>query len=406
MSAVMQERPLRWQQKFPWLGTDPVRTDVCISPEIYKEEVEKVFKRTWLCVGRVEELPRAGSWKLKQLHFASTGAIIIRGRDDVIRAFHNTCSHRGNTVIVPDGDTSWGQGRVLSCRFHGWAYNPEGGLQNVPEEERFPACFKKEENGLAPIQCDTWEGFIFINLAERPEKTLQDYLGRMGEHFAGFPYHELTHQYSYYTYLNCNWKVGLDAFAEAYHVPTIHAGSFPGIFSTGLQMVELYGDHRTTAVCFDPPKTATPVAAVANARARGSLASNDGAKMIPPQMNYERRSDYAFELSVFFPNWLLHVSEGIWFTHQFWPIGHNRCLWEGTYNVAAPRTNSERWALQHAMCLQRNAWLEDTATMEGTHFALESGAKKVMQLQDEEVLVRHGYHVLDQYLGRRDGGGK
>jgi hypothetical protein len=68
--------------------------------------------------------------------------------------------------------------------------------------------------------------------------------------------------------------------------------------------------------------------------------------------------------------------------------------------VREPRTHSERWALEQAMVLQRNAWLEDTATMEGTHFALESGAKPVMQLQDDEVLIRHGYHVLDKYLGR------
>ena len=101
---------------------------------------------------------------------------------------------------------------------------------------------------------------------------------------------------------------------------------------------------------------------------------------------------------MFFPNWLLHVAEGIWFTHQFWPLAHDRCLWEGKYYTRAPRTNSERWALEQAICLQRNAWLEDTATMEGSFSALRSGAKKVLQLQDEEILVRHGYHVLDKYL--------
>ena len=121
--------------------------------------------------------------------------------------------------------------------------------------------------------------------------------------------------------------------------------------------------------------------------------------MLPDTINDERRDDFSFELSVFFPNWLLHVAEGIWFTHQFWPLSHDRCLREGKYYVSAPRTNSERWALEHAMVLQRNAWLEDTATMEGTFYSLCSGAKAHMILHDEEVLVRHGYHVLDQYLG-------
>lgn len=401
MSAVMKDRTMRWADKYPWLGTDPVPVDVCTSPQLYAEEIDKVFRKVWLCVGRVEEVPEAGSWKLKRLEFASTNAIIVRGRDGVVRAFHNTCSHRGNTLIEPEGEEKHGKSRVLSCRFHGWGYSPEGDLANVPEEERFPPCFNKAENGLTPIHCETWEGFIFLNLSATPATSLQEYLGAMGEHFSGFPYHEMQHRMTYHTYLNCNWKVGLDAFAEAYHVNTIHAGSFPGTFSTGLQMVQLLGDHRTTAVCFNPPKDGPPVITEATRRGRGSLINNKRASMLPPQINPEKRDDYAFELSVFFPNWLLHVSEGIWFTHQFWPVGPDRCYWEGNYYVAEPRTHSERWAVEQAMILQRNAWLEDTATMENTHFALESGAKSHMNLQDEEVLVRHGYYVLDKYLGRR-----
>ena len=401
MSAVLEDSELRWAKKYPWLGTDPVSTAPCISPEIYEQEIEKVFKRVWLCVGRVDEVPKPGDFKLKQLHFASTGVILIHGKDGEIRAFHNTCRHRGNTVIVPDGKPEmFGRKAVMTCRFHAWTYNHKGELIGVQEEKRFPPCFSKEENGLVPIDLDTWEGFIFINLADQPEKPLKQYLGAMGEHFSGFPYADLTHKFKYYTYLNCNWKVGMDAFAEAYHVNTIHAGSFPGTFSTGLQMVNIYDDHRTTGICFNPPKNSPPVATASQKRARGSLVNNLSDSMLPPTINAEQRDDFAFELSVFFPNWLLHVSEGIWFTHQFWPMGIDQCLWEGTYVVAEPRTNSERWALEHGMVLQRNAWLEDTGTMEGTHFALKSGSLKQMFLHDEEILIRHGYHVLDKYLNR------
>ena len=120
--------------------------------------------------------------------------------------------------------------------------------------------------------------------------------------------------------------------------------------------------------------------------------------MLPQTVNPDRRDDFSFELSVLFPNLLLHVSEGIWFTHQFWPIAHNKTLWEGKYYVRPAQTNSQRWALEHAQCLQRNAWLEDTATMEDTQTALESGAKQVMYLQDDEILIRHGYHALEAYM--------
>jgi phenylpropionate dioxygenase-like ring-hydroxylating dioxygenase large terminal subunit len=395
---AMPARQLRWLEKYPDVGQDPVPVEPCISPEFYQREMEKVFRRVWLKVGRVEEIPAPGNFKLKQLHFARTGVILVRGEEGGIRAFHNTCSHRGNNVIPPEGEETFGRKRVFSCRFHGWGYDDRGRLCVVPEEERFPPCFRRADNGLTPVHCDVWEGFIFVNLAERPAKSLEEYLGAMGDHFSGFPYHELTYGFTYYTYLNCNWKIGLDAFSEAYHVNTIHAGSFPGTFSTGLQMVQLLGDHRTSAVCFNPPREMPPIATLGFRKARGSLVNNVEQTMLPPQLNPERRDDYSFEMSMFFPNWLLHVAEGIWFTHQFWPIAHDKCLWQGHYHVRAPRTHSERWALEHAMCLQRNAWLEDTATMEGTHFSLESRAKKYINLQDEEILIRHSYHVLDRYM--------
>jgi phenylpropionate dioxygenase-like ring-hydroxylating dioxygenase large terminal subunit len=397
MSAVPTRR---WANTYPWLGDAPISTTPCISETVYQQEVDKIFKKVWLCVARVEELPTAGNYKLKRLDFASTSALIIRGRDGIIRAFHNTCSHRGNTVVVPEGDwDNHGRKQAFTCRFHAWTYSDQGELVGLQDPQGMAPCFDRAQNGLTAIACEIWEGFVFINLDPHPA-PLAEFLGDMGHHFAGYPYHALTHNFTYHTLLNCNWKVGVDAFAEAYHVTTIHAGSFPGTFSTGLQMVKLYGDHRTTAVCFDPGREPPPVAKLAQQKARGSLVNNVKATSLPPTLNDEQRGDYAFELSVFFPNWLLHVAEGIWFTHQFWPMGHDKCLWEGKYYVAPPRTNSERWALEHAIVLQRNAWLEDTGTMEGTYYALRSGAKPYMHLHDEEVLVRHGYHVLDKYLNQ------
>ncbi len=397
----MADEELRWAERFPELGMDPVPIDSCVSPEIYEREIEQIFRKVWLYVARDEELPNPGDWKVKKLHCLKTSVIIARGKDGVVRGFHNCCSHRGNTVITETGDETFGSSKaaVMTCRFHGWVYDATGQIVQVPEEDRFGPCFDKAKNGLTPVATDVWEGFVFINLEPTPAQSLADYLGSYGSHFAGFPYAELGHSYKYYTYLDCNWKVGIDSFSEAYHVHTIHAGSFPNVFSSGLSDVQLFGPHRTCGVCLSLNATPTPVAGIANARARASLVSKAQASMLPPTINPSGREDFAFELSVLFPNLLLHISEGIWFTHQFWPLGYNRTIWEGRYYVRAPETNSQRWALEHAQVLQRNAWLEDTQTMENTQRSLESGAKRVINLQDEEVLIRDGYHVVDQYLG-------
>lgn len=396
----MSQTEQRWAAAYPELGTGPIPVEPCVSPEFFDKEMDKVFKKTWLKVARVEEIPNAGDYKVKKLAFAHTSVILIRGKDGVIRGFHNTCSHRGNKVVVEQGDETFGSSKaaVVTCRFHGWVYDAKGDLVSVPEEGKFHSCFERKDNGLTPIRTDVWEGFVFVNLDNEGTDTVAEFLGDMGKHMGGFPYGKMTKCFAYNTELNCNWKVAHDAFAEAYHVATIHAGSFPNVFSSGLQNVYLTGPHRTTAVCLTLDAEPKPVAKIANSLSGASLVAAKEATMLPPTINPDKRPDFAFELCVLFPNLLLHISEGIWFTHQFWPIAHNRTRWEGRYYLPQPTTNSERWAQEFAQVLQRNAWLEDTATMEDTQTALESGAKQVMHLQDDEILIRHGYHALEKYM--------
>ncbi|MEE8172961.1 MAG: aromatic ring-hydroxylating dioxygenase subunit alpha, partial [Alphaproteobacteria bacterium] len=243
----------RWSEKYPHLGQGPIPAEPCVSEDRYRREIAHVFKTSWLYVARAEEIAAPGSYKVKRLAFADSSAIVMRGKDGVVRGFHNVCSHRGNKVATETGEETFGHSKaaVLACRFHGWVYSADGALVNVPEEERFYSCFDKKENGLAPIHADVWEGFVFINLAPEPDQNLHDYLGDYGAHMGGYPYSEMDYVYRYHTYLDCNWKIAHDAFAEAYHVNTIHAGSFPNVFSTGLSDVQLFGPHRTCGVCLN-----------------------------------------------------------------------------------------------------------------------------------------------------------
>ena len=157
---------LKWAAKFPDLGTGPIPVEPCISPEFYEEERKKVFLKSWLKVGRVEEIAKPGDYKVKKLAFAKTSVILMHGKDGQIRGFHNTCSHRGNKVIVETGEETFGRNKaaVVTCRFHGWVYNANGKIVQVPEENKFHADFDKDKNGLTPVHTDVWEGFIFVNL--------------------------------------------------------------------------------------------------------------------------------------------------------------------------------------------------------------------------------------------------
>lgn len=400
-SQSNDKSPGRWARKYPELGQEPLSVNPYIDPDYYEKEKAKIFKKEWLYVALEREVPEPGSYKVRRLDCADTSVIIFRGKDNVIRAFHNACSHRGNTVVTEVGQETYGRNRagVVTCRFHGWVYDAKGELVSVPQEDRFYGCFDKKDNGLSEVHCETWAGFVFVNVDPGPVEPLMSFLGEYATHFGGFDYAACDYGFTYHTTLNCNWKVASDAFAEAYHVDTIHAGSFPNVFEGAIEDVQLFGPHRTCSVRLQVenlPKT--PIGDLANERSRGSLAAAGGTSSLPPTLNPNRESDWGFELSVLFPSVLLHVSEGIWFTHQFWPISHDKTLWEGKYYLKKPTTYSELWGFERAMVLQRNAWLEDTATMEDTYRAMLSGAKKFQHLQDEEILIRHNCKVVDDYV--------
>ena len=88
-----------WTEHYPGLGTGPVDYSDSIDPARYEAERVAIFKRTWLNVGRVERLPKTGSYFTRELAVAGTSLIIVRGRDGQIRAFHNMRRHRGNKLV-------------------------------------------------------------------------------------------------------------------------------------------------------------------------------------------------------------------------------------------------------------------------------------------------------------------
>src|SRR3974377_1008713 len=143
--------PGTWTEAFG-LGTGPVSFADSYDPEFYELEKEAVFKRSWLNVGRVEELPRLGSYFTKELEFLGVSILVIRGMDDQIRAFHNVCSHRGNKLMWDDypSKESKGNCRQISCKYHGWRYDLDGQINYVHNAPEF-FDLKAEDLALPPI---------------------------------------------------------------------------------------------------------------------------------------------------------------------------------------------------------------------------------------------------------------
>src|SRR5512143_1573093 len=119
-----------FRDQHPELGEGPIPATPYISQEYYDREIERIFLKDWLCIGREEEIQSPGDYKVKRLDFARTAVIVMRGKDGQVRAFHNICRHRGNKVISDAGEETFGSSRaaVVTCRFHGWVYGANGAL--------------------------------------------------------------------------------------------------------------------------------------------------------------------------------------------------------------------------------------------------------------------------------------
>ena len=159
---------------------------------------------------------------------ASLSILVVRGEDGEIRAFHNVCLHRSRKL-----KTHGGPSELIRCPFHGWTWNLDGSLQEIPCAWDFPHV-AAENYGLPKVQVGTWGGFVFVN-PDPDAAPLADYLGELPSHFERWPLEKRYKAVHVARVLPCNWKVAQEAFMEAYHVLSTHPQMLPGIGDTNSQ---------------------------------------------------------------------------------------------------------------------------------------------------------------------------
>jgi len=238
-----------WTEHYPELGTGLVSYADSIAPEFFELEREAIFKRAWLHVGRVEQLPRNGSYFTREIAVARTSVVIVRDGDE-IRAFHNICRHRGNKLVwqdFPREETS-GTARQFTCKYHGWRYGLDGACAFVQQEGEF-FDLDKADYGLVPVHCEVWAGFIFVNLDRESKQPLRAFLGPMITAIEDFPFDQLTARYGFRAEVPANWKVFMDALQEQYHAPIVHRSQRPESFdahAAGFEAphYQIDGPHR------------------------------------------------------------------------------------------------------------------------------------------------------------------
>ena len=392
----------KWHDRYPELGTGPLPIEPYVSPEFFEKERDRIFRRVWLNVGRVEQIPARGDYFVKDLEICRTSILIVRGEDGAINAFHNMCSHRGNRVVW---DTK-GSCQVFACKYHCWTYGLDGALRQVPDEKKF-FDLNKETLGLTPVAVDVWEGFIFINVDPNPSQTLKEYLGEAGRSFDGYPFGELASAcFSWQVEVKANWKVGKDAFQEVYHIFSLHSRSTGRMFATpsnpylNVHELALFDPHARISVPANLNWQSTPVEALAKRFGILTLQKQGiSSKGMPPGVNPTGAEDWSFSGFNCFPNCSIFVSEGGFLTHSFWPLAVDRTLWEARIYFPKAKTLAERFSQEYSRSTFLDGVMaEDGGIFEKSQTMLASGAKKEINLSDEELLIRHHHKVIAQYL--------
>jgi phenylpropionate dioxygenase-like ring-hydroxylating dioxygenase large terminal subunit len=208
------------------------------SPAFMQLEVDRMWSRTWQLACREEHIPDVGDVHLYEA--AGRSLIVVRCSHDEIRAFHNSCLHRGTKLCAAHGHHS-----RLRCRFHGFTWSLTGALLYVPTAWDFPQV-RPDEFKLPEVHVARWQGFVFVNMAEHPQPLLE-YLEVLPSHFTGFSDYSGKYIAAHYRKtLPANWKAALEAFLESLHITEVHPQTATYTTDAGTQYDVFPDCHHTS----------------------------------------------------------------------------------------------------------------------------------------------------------------
>jgi Rieske 2Fe-2S family protein len=189
--------------------------DAYTSPRVFAFEQERFFAGSWTCVGR--EGDQEGTGAQRAVRVGGVGVLLVRAADGRVRAFANTCRHRGHELLGVGEQTTR---RTVLCPYHAWTYELDGALRVAPGF-RDHGDFRPADHGLVELPLESWHGFLFVN-GSGDAPPFAEHVGALDDLVAPYRLERLvplaTHEYD----LACNWKVVLENYHECYHCPLIH----------------------------------------------------------------------------------------------------------------------------------------------------------------------------------------
>jgi choline monooxygenase len=346
------------------------------DPEFLDLERQFLWKKSWLYTCHSDELPHKGSYIL--WNRTKSPILVIRGEDNQIRAFYNTCRHRGGPLVTePRGKVS----SNLTCIYHGWSYELQGKLRGVPDRRDF-SDLDKSCLGLVSVRCERLGNWIFIN--EDPEANpLLKALGPIAHQLQQFDPESIRHVETYGFDVECNVKFMLEAFFEVYHLKNIHQDT-----------ANRFLEHRATRIFLWPNGHSLMV--TPNRDPEWVDPGTVGMLEFPHVSELPVRTNVSYNV---YPNLVTPVAPtGMPFL-TFWPRSgrtmHIDCHW-----FAPDWGEGERHPLWDQRISNFNRILqEDIELMPKIQLSMESPGFQGTRLNYQERRIYHWHEELDRRIG-------
>jgi len=257
------------------------------DPAVYAFERDAVFHRTWFCVGREEELAEPGDFLTRDV--AGESILVTRTKEGAIRGHYNVCRHRGSVLIEePKGHA---KGAIV-CPYHNWAYSLDGRLVGTPNVHADDGL-EREAYGLRAVALDVWDGFVFVNLAERPTPLLEQLAiepdGPLD--YARYDVGSLRLGARVEYGVAANWKIIHDNYNECLHCPSVH----PEL----VKIVPIY--RKGQVVDLERPDLG---ATLADGLSTFTMSGNSSLPFLPGLTELDRRTYWGYSI---FPNLLVNL---------------------------------------------------------------------------------------------------
>ena len=309
--------------------------------EIDRLESRSLFRKCWLAVGRTDQVAEPGSFFTVEI--AGESILVVRDKENTLRAFSNICRHRAARVTCKEH----GKASFFQCRYHGWTYDLTGRLKGAPEFDGV-VDFEREKNGLPAWSVETWGPLVFVHGGENPS-PLSELTGPLNEQTRGLGLEKMQFARRTVYDLKCNWKIFVDNYLDGgYHVNTLHP-SLGGVINYKEYRTEIHGKSSVQ---------------ISPLRARDVHIGDISVSAV-------RSGDAAYYWWLH-PNLMLNIYEGLMDTNIVFPMGPDRCRVVFDYYFSDANSPEKSRFIDDSIAVAHQVQLEDVDICEEVQHNLMS----------------------------------